>query len=54
MPLELPPKGSLSSSLDLVAVGTIADVVPLVGENRILVKHGLARLSEKPLPGLAA
>ncbi|MGI6659894.1 MAG: single-stranded-DNA-specific exonuclease RecJ [Dethiobacteraceae bacterium] len=51
--LELPPEAAYQF-LDLVAVGTIADVVPLVGENRILVKHGLARLSEKPLPGLAA
>ncbi|NLM53060.1 MAG: single-stranded-DNA-specific exonuclease RecJ [Firmicutes bacterium] len=40
--------------LDLVAVGTVADVVPLLGENRILVKHGLQVLQDNPLPGLAA
>ncbi len=40
--------------LDVVAVGTIADVVPLVGENRILARHGLRRLSEEPSVGLAA
>ena len=40
--------------LDLVAVGTVADVVPLVGENRILVKQGLQVLQNEPLPGLAA
>jgi single-stranded-DNA-specific exonuclease len=40
--------------LDLVALGTIADLVPLVGENRVLVKHGLAQLSETTRPGLRA
>ena len=43
-----------SQYLDLVAVGSIADVVPLLGENRILVKYGLERLHENPRPGLAA
>lgn len=37
-------KGELNQYLDLVAVGTIADIVPLVGENRILVKCGLKQL----------
>ena len=40
--------------LDLVALGTIADLVPLVAENRILVAAGLRRLSERKRPGLAA
>src|SRR6185436_1114984 len=40
--------------LDLVALGTIADLVPLVAENRILVSAGLRRLSERKRPGLAA
>ena len=40
--------------LDLVALGTIADMVPLVEENRILVAAGLARLSTRQRPGIAA
>ena len=40
--------------LDLVALGTIADLVPLVGENRILVKHGLDQLAVTTRPGLRA
>ncbi len=38
--------------LDLVALATVADVVPLAGENRILVKHGLRLLAESRWPGL--
>jgi len=40
--------------LDLVALGTIADLVPLVGENRILVAAGLQRLNLTQRPGLIA
>ncbi len=40
--------------LDLVALGTVADLVPLVRENRILVQSGLERLSETQRPGLLA
>lgn len=40
--------------LDLVAIGTIADVAPLDGDNRALVRAGLKRLVEAPRPGLRA
>lgn len=40
--------------LDLTALGTLADIVPLVGENRIFVKEGLKVLKERPRPGLKA
>ncbi len=40
--------------LDLVALGTIADLVPLRGENRILVNAGLKRLEVTERPGLVA
>jgi single-stranded-DNA-specific exonuclease len=38
--------------LDLVALGTVADLAPIVGENRILVKRGLERLNQTDRPGL--
>ncbi|MGE5425614.1 MAG: single-stranded-DNA-specific exonuclease RecJ [Bacillota bacterium] len=41
-------------ALDLVAVGTIADMVNLMGENRWLVKRGLAVLNQNRRPGLKA
>ncbi|MBN1313221.1 MAG: single-stranded-DNA-specific exonuclease RecJ [Anaerolineae bacterium] len=40
--------------LDLVAIGTVADIVPLVGENRVLVRDGLKRLNHPERPGLKA
>src|SRR5205085_8296393 len=38
----------------LAALGTVADVVPLFEENRIFVRHGLARLKRQPTLGLQA
>ncbi|MCO8121780.1 single-stranded-DNA-specific exonuclease RecJ [Stieleria sp. TO1_6] len=49
-----PLRRYLMQSLSLAAIGTVADVVPLVDENRILVSHGLRMLGSEPLPGLAA
>lgn len=40
--------------VDLATVGTIADVVSLTGENRIIVSHGLLRLQNPSRPGLRA
>jgi single-stranded-DNA-specific exonuclease len=40
--------------LDLVALGTVADLVDLRGENRILVRRGLARLNDMERPGIRA
>lgn len=39
---------------DIAAIGTIADVVPLVGENRYIVRTGLAKIEASPRPGIAA
>lgn len=44
----------LRDHLDLVALGTVADLVPLLGENRILARHGLSILQESKRPGLRA
>ncbi|MDA0281727.1 MAG: single-stranded-DNA-specific exonuclease RecJ [Planctomycetota bacterium] len=44
----------LMSAVGLAAIGTVADVVPLVGENRIIVRYGLASLLERSSPGLKA
>ena len=43
---------NLKSFLDLVALGTIADLVPLKGQNRIWVKAGLELLASSPRPGI--
>ncbi len=48
------PEPNLRAYLDLVALGTAADVVPLVGENRILVREGLKVMEETRRPGLMA
>ncbi len=42
------------SLTDLAALGTIADIVPLLGENRALVADGLERMRSSPRPGIAA
>jgi single-stranded-DNA-specific exonuclease len=44
----------LASFLKIVAIGTVADVVPLTGENRIIVRHGLSGLRNVRNPGLRA
>ncbi len=43
----------LVQAVGLAALGTVADVVPLVDENRVLVHHGLESLAQYPTPGLA-
>jgi single-stranded-DNA-specific exonuclease len=45
---------NLKRYLDLVALGTVADIVPLKGENRIFVKYGLMELREDTRPGIVA
>jgi single-stranded-DNA-specific exonuclease len=44
----------LESLLKLVAIATVADIVPLTGENRIIVRHGLNGLGDPRNPGLRA
>jgi len=48
------PLPDLRRYLDLVTLGTLADIVPLVEENRVLVKHGLRELQHTDQPGLVA
>src|SRR4029077_18878080 len=48
-----PLRNFLLSAVGLAAMGTIADVVPLLDENRILVRHGLNSLKHSPPLGLA-
>lgn len=51
--LEL-PAAELDQYLDLVAIGSCADIVPLVNENRILVRHGLDKINYNPRFGVQA
>jgi len=44
----------LKELIDLVAVATISDIVPMVGENRLMVRHGLKHLPSTLNPGLRA
>ncbi|MBI1249321.1 single-stranded-DNA-specific exonuclease RecJ [bacterium] len=47
-------KNFLLSAVGLASIGTVADVVPLTDENRLLVRHGLNCLREFPVPGISA
>ena len=51
---EARPEPNLRQALDLVALGTVADVVPLVEVNRILVRWGLEELAKSRRPGIRA
>ena len=52
---QAPVEGlDLKEFLDLVALATVADIVPLSGENRIFVRHGLRQMASTRWPGLAA
>ena len=48
------PQPDLKRALELVALGTVADVVPLVDENRAFVHRGLQLMTERPRPGIRA
>jgi single-stranded-DNA-specific exonuclease len=48
------PEPNLREYMDLVALATVADVVPLVGANRVLVRQGLKELSKAKRPGVRA
>jgi single-stranded-DNA-specific exonuclease len=53
-PVDPTPDALGDTDLDLVALATVADVVPLVGENRSLVKRGLAEVRRAKRPGIRA
>jgi single-stranded-DNA-specific exonuclease len=52
VPRDPAPDSPASADLDLVALATVADVVPLVGENRSLVRRGLAEVRQARRPGM--
>jgi single-stranded-DNA-specific exonuclease len=45
-------KNYLLQAIGVAAIGTVADVVPLIDENRLIVRHGLNSLKAHPLPGI--
>ncbi len=47
-------KDFLLQAVGMAALGTVADMVPLVDENRVLVRHGMVSLAQKPTLGMAA
>lgn len=51
--LATPPE-ELFSLLDFVAISTACDIVPIIGENRVLAKYGLTQLNQNPRPGIKA
>ncbi|HWP33387.1 MAG TPA: single-stranded-DNA-specific exonuclease RecJ [Solirubrobacterales bacterium] len=54
VPGEPPPTAPHHGDLDLVALATVADLVPLVGENRTLVRRGLEEVRRTRRPGMRA
>lgn len=50
---DMDPEMILDQYSDLIALGTVADLVPLVGENRLLVKRGLQMINEEPRPAFS-
>ncbi|MDU9003525.1 single-stranded-DNA-specific exonuclease RecJ [Sedimentitalea todarodis] len=51
---KMPPGPDLMALLDLVALATVADVAPLIGANRALVRQGLSVMARRERPGLVA
>ncbi len=51
---ELGRKSTIESYLDFVTLSSTADIVPLIGENRVLVRKGLEVLNSSPRPGIKA
>ena len=52
--LEIPTKDTFLKYVDLAAIGTVADIVPLEGENRIIVSHGINKISKAENCGINA
>ncbi|MBQ6692019.1 MAG: single-stranded-DNA-specific exonuclease RecJ, partial [Clostridia bacterium] len=52
--MEALTDGDIQEALDLAAIATVADIVPLTDENRTIVKAGLRRITSMPRPGIEA